>query len=846
MPDSSFEIAFSDLAHASVAEKAPGLMEYLIGFQLLDKNDEETHAIGVFGFKVGNQWFYAPVFFLNGALKGLDLLYVKGQDMFVPMQDNWVNYLVSKQPRKLGQTEQQPESELRITQPDFRLFSESPGTSGSKWASVIDLRGLQPWARGFMPGYRQIFTAYQTKVASAAEAMDLRTQLQRHPELAAPLAASMRANLKFAEAVLQHYELKDLLPAPTKVAQALARPIVKKAEHVGNYHQAKNCPHYVGVDAVLASLSWRGKTKQAAAEAEDAHKVKNQDGDADQAQTAADDVVRKIEKGKESPAVTVITSENAPNVIAHGEILTDKEKEQLQKGEMVIRDHRDQTSKVYDAEFDRHLSNPTETGVYELLSSVGEFKKCLVIHNPKTVGNGRTAGVCTVVALDDGRQYGSYRDVDLFCYQSEAGHNSFNSDLKDVFKKAKALSSMKSGYVYVLIDESGNGTIPFKFLTSVAKNDGTVQYAVSPEIDVRQVSRGPRSTLDRRYGWNAPAGIIMADDSDCTIPCCTGPRDDESNTKGYDKWELEHAKVLVVTEKASVTRLHHVGNSTVVPTDRYRAIEIGRAKYAFFGDGEKITDRVVSFDPGTLADAEMYVVKLGAYEMIVHADGPEVVIRHERGNHRLRKTAAVEHLVRDWGIKGDEAQQIVKQARREMKQYFVKLSDTLQGGPTAPMPPSYATSFNPLLGAAITEQQTDFMPVNGMQPQNENRFAYKLMDDPTMQQAVTAGKSGQKDVFDTAVMSGLVKTVDTDAMVDSFLPDMIKGMDRIGRTLFVYYWHSESFRDRYGRQDLIELEDSLRNVFKSMGDLVLFLKQKTVDADPMTDAVDVSLKDMSL
>jgi len=222
------------------------------------------------------------------------------------------------------------------------------------------------------------------------------------------------------------------------------------------------------------------------------------------------------------------------------------------------------------------------------------------------------------------------------------------------------------------------------------------------------------------------------------------------------------------------------------------------------------------------------------------------VIRHEKGNHRLRKAAAVEHLVRDWGIRGDEAKQIIKQANRQLKQYFVKLADTLQGGPTAPTQPTYAQSFNPLINAKITEQQTDFMPVNGMQPQNENRFAYKLMDNPTMQQAVEAGKSGQKDVFDTAVMSGLVKTVDTDALVDSFLPDMIKGMDRIGRTLFVYYWHSESFRERYGRQDLIELEDSLRNVFKSMGDLVLFLKQKTVDADPMTDAVDVSLKDMSL
>ena len=58
MPDAAFESAFSELAHASLREKAPGLMEYLVGFQILDKNDEDTHAVAVFGFKVGN--LFAP------------------------------------------------------------------------------------------------------------------------------------------------------------------------------------------------------------------------------------------------------------------------------------------------------------------------------------------------------------------------------------------------------------------------------------------------------------------------------------------------------------------------------------------------------------------------------------------------------------------------------------------------------------------------------------------------------------------------------------------------------------------------------------------------------------------
>ena len=66
--DSNFERTFADLAYARLRDKAPSLLDYLVGFQLLDKNDDETRAIGVFGFKVGSEWVYAPVFFIYGEL----------------------------------------------------------------------------------------------------------------------------------------------------------------------------------------------------------------------------------------------------------------------------------------------------------------------------------------------------------------------------------------------------------------------------------------------------------------------------------------------------------------------------------------------------------------------------------------------------------------------------------------------------------------------------------------------------------------------------------------------------------------------------------------------------------
>lgn len=872
MADSSFELALSDLAHASLADKAPGLMEYLVGFQTLDKNDEETHAVAVFGFKVGNQWFYSPVFFLNGTLKGQELLYVKSQNIFVPLQDNWVNYLISKQPRNLGQSEQVNEKDLRLEGPDFRVFSEPPATSGTKWASALPVNGIQAWARPFLPVYRTLMEGFQKRAADLADRLDLRAVLKRAPALTPSLVSTMRDNLKFAEAVLSFYDLKDLLPDPQVVKQALLdlqpkmqgpqtslqlpksaprvgaslgkkpgeagfqpakRPVgdlsnpVKKAELVGDNHQYKTrfLGEYNSLDAVLDSIIWRGKEKKAAAEDE------------------------KIQPDDNSPKVEIFTQEDVPTVLTKRDgsaTLTDAEKEQLLRGEVVVRDHRTDTSRVYEAEFDRHLTNPTESGVFDVLTNTGKFEKCLVINDPKTVGKGRATGVCTLVSLD-GSRYGSLRNIDILIHASEQGANSFQDRFKEVMAKAKPISAMKSGYLYVLIGPDAVGSIPFKFLTQVARNDGTTVYAVKPKTHVQRGKNNVRSTLSHYSdGFRMQEGIYLEDFDSDYDNCAPAIANEDYDTRTYSEWDLQTSRQLIVSDKDRYSQLKSVAGCTFVPSTGWKVLEIGpdpdnrRAVKANL-------EIAKTFEPGCLLDAETYILKLGAQDLIVQKDGTQFVVRHEAGQQRLTKTAALKHLVCDWRMRAEDARMLVKRAEEQrLVQCFVKLA---QGGldapPGGPVFPPYMTTYNTQLGVPIQEQQTDFVNLPGMQPDFNNRFEYKLMDDPEVQHALTAADKGQKDVFDTSVMSGLVKAVDVDSMVDSFLPDMIKGMDRVGHVLFLFYWHNDNFRERYGRQELSELEDSLRNVFKSTGDLVLFLKQKSVDADPMTDAIDIDLKSIT-
>ena len=56
-----------------------------------------------------------------------------------------------------------------------------------------------------------------------------------------------------------------------------------------------------------------------------------------------------------------------------------------------------------------------------------------------------------------------------------------------------------------------------------------------------------------------------------------------------------------------------------------------------------------------------------------------------------------------------------------------------------------------------------------------------------------------------------------------------------GRMLFLFYWHQEQFEERYGQAEMRKLENTLRQVFKSSGDLVLFLREKNQNQPLLSD-----------
>jgi hypothetical protein len=148
----------SNLAHAYLRDRAPQLLDYELGFQLLEKNEDSDRAVGVFGFKVGPQLLYAPVFFLHGELQGHELCYLKESDTFVPMKENWINYILNRKPNVIGDHVMSQLNRLGVDRPSMDPFRLSPSRT-HKYGSDRSAAGIpgapMPSGGTVLPGVSQ-------------------------------------------------------------------------------------------------------------------------------------------------------------------------------------------------------------------------------------------------------------------------------------------------------------------------------------------------------------------------------------------------------------------------------------------------------------------------------------------------------------------------------------------------------------------------------------------------------------------------------------------------------------------------------------------------------------------
>ncbi len=114
--DKAITEAFAQQAYTAIGNRDREIMKdpYMLGFEIVSKNEENTRLVGVFAFRLGGEILLAPVFYQNGQIKGQDLLYRKGVNRFVPNTDKWVSYLKSQSEVDEGKPVDRQRSNARI------------------------------------------------------------------------------------------------------------------------------------------------------------------------------------------------------------------------------------------------------------------------------------------------------------------------------------------------------------------------------------------------------------------------------------------------------------------------------------------------------------------------------------------------------------------------------------------------------------------------------------------------------------------------------------------------------------------------------------------------------------
>ncbi len=718
--DQQFEQAMSSIAHTYIRSQAPALLDYEVGFQILDKNQESTKVVGITGFKVGREWLYAPTFFLSGKVKGHELLYIKSLDQFVPLKEDWVNSIMKQRPSLLGQGMERDDRYFKPSSPDFRTMFRPP------------------------------------KLASAGPDI--------HPDLLPGAAA-------FADAATD-----DPFDNP-KYAGVCDLPAFLVKEGKAAVHALVNnlIAHPELAEAFAKEYSGLGIIDDAIKAANARESLLNEDRARRPAVKKADNVVVVLREEFE---------------LAPSDGLSDTEKEDLLRRGVVIRDGRpdNEVTRAYEDDLEA-VANPTSSGVYQVLLEDGGFEEAFVGVAPKN-GNG-TTGKVVVVAKGDPRRYKVMDSDKVFVREGKVEDwLSWWKGLPDVTEDA--LHSADSGAKFMVIGLNGC-SIPFR---------RGYQDADLPRVDV---------CFD--YCSSGRKGGLPLGDTE------------------RDHWSGdEHIRV---TPKGSNFR--HDDGTLFVP------------------EGFKLLKLESGYET---RDAEDYkplaLGKLNDLKRLIFGKTAALELRQTGGGYSvdgrwLSNRDALVHMVRDLGLREKTAAAVLEKVVPGRVNRFLLEKSAAPDYPlqrSAPTSPSFLDqnqSYSDPHGHTVEPPQEQWAPMDFARG-SEERLPDRI-DEYTAQTAVRAQQAGQREVMDMAMLASTLKSMRDDSMIDRHIPDLRKGLDRLGRIYFSLCWHGDVFQRRFGRQDMVELEDGLRNTFEHLGDIVLALQQKTVE--PYKEEFSTDLDDVS-
>jgi len=415
----NFERAFGAVAYTYLQEKAPGLLPYVVGFQLLDKDEDGEKGSGVFIAKINDKIVDVPMFFINNELKGHVLMRLRNPNLFLPLRESFVDYLFSRMPQDLGDPSSLSMSELpHSAQPDMQVFDP---VHMLKQSSAVDY--LEPWAKAVdafetvgmyspKPLTKEVFEAIRTKKASRM-IVDLQDVFMENPVL-------------------------------FKAAKVLALEFPGFAAKMNKGYG----------DTWVADIEREFELRKSAAAS---LKLAEQEGDL---RLSSSSKLSSISVYDHVPPFT--DAEEADNI-----------RSEIYKWGCYIADKRaeDQTSMFLDStvarviESDMDLESPSFAGSYDVLMRDGKYKSVMVVPGPRVVGLDNRIDLI-VDASSKKAALVSRND-----YVAKTVKSGTNTEPRLAWNETfKKLSSRVSAGIGVFISPAGQASVPVSLRNKVSKD----------------------------------------------------------------------------------------------------------------------------------------------------------------------------------------------------------------------------------------------------------------------------------------------------------------------------------------------------------------------------------------
>ena len=208
-----FEDGFTQMAYNVLVNKFPDLMAKVITFKLLDSDVPTGNGVGAFVVQHDNEILYVPVVMADNQIKPLDLFYHKGLNVFLPLNNDWLNEISQLALDEMGEPVQTPKSLRRDV--DTRSIMIPPTTGRYAYASAK--ASVEPL--DIHSDLHQMFKKLHEK--TAAEKPQLMQFLGAAPDsVKEAFVKVLKQNPKLAAQVTQLYGLDPLTDAVTKTASA--------------------------------------------------------------------------------------------------------------------------------------------------------------------------------------------------------------------------------------------------------------------------------------------------------------------------------------------------------------------------------------------------------------------------------------------------------------------------------------------------------------------------------------------------------------------------------------------------------------------------------------------------